>query len=876
MASSQSIRRLLPASTSASLLVLAAFFLLLVALGLTISPAVRARSFDGMAELRWGHWLGVAVWVVAFFYVDRAAKLSIGNRDPFIVPVAGLLSGWGLLTIWRLTTIFGFRQTLWIAISAAAFIFALKYKDHLLPVLRRYKYLWLLLGFVITGLTFLFGTNPSGIGPDLWLGCCGVYFQPSELLKLLLIVYLAAYLADRQPLTSGLLPLLAPTALMTGVALLLLMIQRDLGTAWVFIFIYTIMIYIAAADRRVLLASLLILIFALFAGYELVPLVHLRVESWLNPWIDPSGSSYQIVQALLAVAAGGIFGSGPGLGSPGFVPVSHSDFIFTSIVEESGLLGAIGLLLLVALLSIRALRISMFARDAYQRYLAVGLGAYFATQSLLIIGGTIRMLPLTGVTLPFVSYGGSSMLISFFGLLILGLISHDSINRSTPVVNTEPTLLIARGLLGAVAIAALITGWWAVARGPDLLTRGDNARRALSDRYVVRGALLDRNEVMLSRTVGEPGDYTREYLYPQFSSVLGYSHPAYSQAGMEEGLDPILRGEEYQPLFSLWWNHLLYAQPSPGLDIRLSLDLDLETRAANLLGDRNGAVVVLEPTSGEILAMVSSPSFDANRLDEDWQELLASSDWPLLNRATQGAYPPGATLGPFLLAAARTESILPNLPGELGYSSGDLTLHCAHQPTDPADWDELIAAACPGALAELGVALGSERLLALFDSLGFFTPPAIDRDLQAQSNPMSLDRPGAAAVGIDALRISPLQLALAASSLSNHGVIPAPKIALDIEDPAGGWQPFRFTGEPRTAVNSAFALSTAQNLASATLPIWEITAEAVTSNGRIYAWYFAGTLPGEAADDRVVVVLLELDYPALARAIGRALILDSN
>jgi cell division protein FtsI/penicillin-binding protein 2 len=119
---------------------------------------------------------------------------------------------------------------------------------------------------------------------------------------------------------------------------------------------------------------------------------------------------------------------------------------------------------------------------------------------------------------------------------------------------------------------------------------------------------------------------------------------------MEEGLDPILRGEEYQPLFSLWWNHLLYAQPSPGLDIRLSLDLDLETRAANLLGDRNGAVVVLEPTSGEILAMVSSPSFDANRLDEDWQELLASSDWPLLNRATQGAYPPGATLGPFLRA----------------------------------------------------------------------------------------------------------------------------------------------------------------------------------------------------------------------------------
>ncbi|MGH2583264.1 MAG: FtsW/RodA/SpoVE family cell cycle protein [Anaerolineales bacterium] len=875
MASYQSIRRLLPASTSASLLLLAAFFLILIALGLTLSPAVRDRSFDVLGELRWSHWLGVAVWIIAFFFVDRASKLSIGNRDPFIVPVAGLLSGWGLLTIWRLTTVFGFRQVLWIAISAAAFIFALKYKDQLLPVLRRYKYLWLLLGFVITALTFFFGTNPSGIGPHLWLGCCGVYFQPAELLKLLLIVYLAAYLADRQPLTSSLLPLLAPTALMTGVALLLLMIQRDLGTAWVFIFIYTIMIYIAAADRRVLLASLLILVFALFTGYELVTLVHLRVESWLNPWLDPSGSSYQIVQALLAIAAGGIFGRGPGLGSPGFVPVSHSDFIFTSIAEESGLLGAMGLLLLIALLSIRALRISMFARDAYQRYLAAGLGAYFATQSLLIIGGTIRMLPLTGVTLPFVSYGGSSMLISFFGLLMLGLISHDSVNRSTPLLRTEPTLFIARGFLAATAIAALITGWWAVARGPDLLTRGDNARRALSDRYVSRGALLDSNGNVLTRTIGEAGEYVREYLHPKLSSVLGYSHPTYGQAGLENGLDPILRGEEYQPSLSLW-NHVLYGQPSPGLDVRLSLDLDLETKAADLLGDRNGAVIVIEPTSGEILAMVSSPTFDANTLDVGWQELLESDDSPLLNRAAQGAYPPGATLGPFLLAAARAEDILPNLPSELGYSSGDVSLDCIRNPADPEDWDELIAAACPGALAEFGVALGSERLLALFDALGFFTAPAIELDLQAQANPMSLDRPGAAAAGVDTLRISPLQLALAASALSNYGVIPAPKVALEIEDPAGGWQPFLFAGEPRTALNSAFALSTAQNLANPNLPIWELIAEAIDPIGRTYTWYLAGTLSGEAGYDRVVVVLLELDYPALARAIGRALIIDSD
>src|SRR5690606_28097595 len=163
--------------------------------------------------------------------------------------------------------------------------------------------------------------------------------------------------------------------------------------------------------------------------YELVGLVHARIDSWLNPWVDPTNRSYQIVQALMAIAAGGMFGRGPGLGSPGFVPVAHSDFIYTSIVEESGLLGAIALLALVAFLVVRALRISLHARDAYQRYLAIGLAAYIASQSLLIIGGNIRMLPLTGVTLPFVSYGGSSMLISFFALLLLTLVSHDGVHR---------------------------------------------------------------------------------------------------------------------------------------------------------------------------------------------------------------------------------------------------------------------------------------------------------------------------------------------------------------------------------------------------------------------------------------------------------------
>ncbi|MEX1071919.1 MAG: FtsW/RodA/SpoVE family cell cycle protein [Anaerolineales bacterium] len=874
---SQPLRRWLPASTSISLLRLAAVFLSAYALALTLSPAVRDRSFDGLSELRWAHWLGVIVWMAAFFLLDRSARRTLPNRDPLIVPLAGLLSGWGLLTVWRLFPFFGYRQTLWLAVSAGVFILALRYKDKLLNILRRYKYLWLLAGFIITALTFLFGTNPSGIGPELWLGCCGVYFQPSEILKLLLVIYLAAYLADRQPLMQGLTSLLAPTALMTGFALLLLLVQQDLGTAWVFIFIYTILIFAAAGRRRVLLASLLILILALFAGYELVNLVQLRIEAWLNPWIDPSGSAYQIVQGLLALASGGIFGRGPGLGSPDHVPVPHSDFVYTSIVEESGLFGAIGLLLLITLLSIRALRISLHARDAYQRYLAIGVGAYLASQSLLIIGGNIRMLPLTGVTLPFVSYGGSSLLTSFVALLLLCLISNEGVNRSARLLRSQPTLLIAGILMTAFGIAALISGWWAIVRGPDLLTRNDNVRRSQSDLYVPRGALLDRYGTPISETIGEAGNYQRQYLYPQLSSVLGYSHPNYGQAGLEAGLDPILRGEQYQPTLSLWLNHVLYGLPSPGLDIRLSLDLELELMGAELLEDETGAAVLLDVASGEMIAIVSQPGYDANTLGEDWESLLASESSPLLNRATQGAYPPGTALGPFLLAASRGQGLIPTLPSELSFTLDEQTLHCLREPIDDQIWDELIAAACPGALAELGIALGGENLLALFDGLGFYTTPALPFEMHAQALPISIERPGAAAVGQGKLRVSPLQMAYAVAALSNFGQLPAGQMVLKVEQVGGGWLEIGPTGEPVQALHNTFALSTAQNLANPTMQIWEVTGQAMGDEGQIYTWYLAGTLPNEneGSPERCVVILLESDDPALARSVGQTLLMAS-
>ena len=228
----------------------------------------------------------------------------------------------------------------------------------------------------------------------LWLGCCGVYFQPSEPLKLLLVAYLAAYFADRIPIQLHAFPLIYPTLFLSGLAILLLLVQRDLGTASIFIALYTVLIFLATGRRRTLLISLFLLIFVGFAGYYLVDIIQTRINSWINPWNDPSGGLDQIIQSLLAVANGGIEGRGPGLGSPALVPVALSDFIFVAIAEETGLIGTLGLLTLFGLILARGLRIALRAPDSFRRLFAAGITAYFGIQTLLIIGGNLRLLPL--------------------------------------------------------------------------------------------------------------------------------------------------------------------------------------------------------------------------------------------------------------------------------------------------------------------------------------------------------------------------------------------------------------------------------------------------------------------------------------------------
>ncbi len=796
-----------------NLLKVAAVFLFLQTLIITLSPAVRARSWD--VDYRWSQWIALAVWGICVIRAHSSIIEQLPDADPYLFPAAAFLSGWGLLTIWRLDPNYGTRQALWLGISIIVFLFGLRLPATL-NFIRKYKYILLSISLLLTGLTLFLGTNPIGYGPRLWLGCCGVYFQPSEPLKLLLVVYLASYLADRLPIQINAFPLLYPTFILSSIAILLLLFQRDLGTASIFIALYTITIYLATGRRRTILISAAVLILVSVAGYFLVDIIRLRLNSWINPWDDPSGASYQIIQSLFAVANGGLDGRGPGLGSPGLVPVAISDFIFSAIAEETGLFGTVGLIALFGLILARGLRAALRASNIFRRLLAAGLTAYIGVQALLIIGGNLRLLPLTGVTLPFISYGGSSLLTSFIALLFLLIISNHLDEEPAPLLKPQPYQLLGALLSLGLFAAALTNGWWAIVRAPDLLTRTDNPRRVIQDRYVPRGMLLDRTNNIIDGTEGEVGDYFRVYKYPDLAPITGYNHPVYGQSGLEASLDEYLRGLRGNPDTSIWWNHLLYGMPPHGLDIRLSIDLLLQRRADQMMKEERGAVILLNAQNGEIFVMSSHPTFDPANMDEIGAQLSQDPAKPLINRVTQGLYPLGSLADPFVQAF---------------FEKGN-----------PSEDD----------------------LQSVYEAFGFYRAPELRMQVAKAF----------ARSDMNEMHVSPLQVALASAALSNHGNLPAPRIATALNTPNDGWVTLPALGTPLEAIPASAADEAARALIVSGQSYWAYTARARGDESSI-TWFIGGTPPNWQASPLVVVVALEEDNSPLARHIGQELLIDA-
>jgi cell division protein FtsW (lipid II flippase) len=373
------------------------------------------------------------------------ARLTVPTADPYLLPMAGLLTAFGVTEIYRLDPDNAFRQGLWIVVGVGVFSATLILLRRDFRRLESYKYLFGLGSIVLLALPALPLIGQTVNGARLWVKLGPLQFQPGELAKILLIVFLAGYLREkREVLAQGRLKDLGPLLAIWGAAMLVLVETNDLGSALLYFGIFLAMLYVATGRALFVGAGLALFLAGATVVYHLVTRVESRVTIWLHPWTDErvfcsqtgglalrqECDSYQLVKSLYSIGNGGFGGKGLGQGTfansggDPLIPYLNTDFIYSALAQELGLIGAAALVLLYMLICLRGFRIALLAQDGFSKLLAVGLTFGFALQTFIIVGGVLRLIPLTGITLPFVSYGGSSIVANFILLAGLLLVSN--------------------------------------------------------------------------------------------------------------------------------------------------------------------------------------------------------------------------------------------------------------------------------------------------------------------------------------------------------------------------------------------------------------------------------------------------------------------
>ena len=375
-----------------------------------------------------------------FFGAHFATRFLAPEADGLLLPLAGLLNGLGYVFIAQLDDELAAQQAIW------TFLGVMLYCATLLiirrsPDLEQFRYILLFLGLGMLLMPLLPVIGQEINGSRIWVRIGPVNFQPGEFAKVSLAIFFASYLVDKRELfkhgTWKVGPLrlpepkhAAPVLLAWGASLIVMISQRDLGTSLLFFMLFLIMLWVATERLAYLLSGLLLFTGGAYVAWTRFSHVQTRVTAWLNPWDDPLGGGYQVVEAQFGLASGGITGTGPGRGYPQRVPAAETDFIFSTIGEELGLLGATAVLMAFVLMIGSGLRAALGARRPFSKLLATGLTGLLGIQSFIIIAGVTRVLPLTGVTLPFVSYGGSSLLANYAILALLVRISDEQVGRA--------------------------------------------------------------------------------------------------------------------------------------------------------------------------------------------------------------------------------------------------------------------------------------------------------------------------------------------------------------------------------------------------------------------------------------------------------------
>ena len=771
--------------TTELLLLIAAAFPVTLLYALYVVNAGAALSFQTLAVP-----LGL---FAAFAAAHIGVRLFAPGADPALLPIVFALSGIGITFVTRLEPSASMGQIVYLFLGVALMVGTLAVVKNL-EVVKRYKYVLGAAGIALLVLPMLIGTEIYG--SKLWIKIGSFQFQPGEFAKVFIVLFLAGYLAENRELLSisnrtvlGVklprLRLLYPLFIVWGVCLLVVAFERDLGSALLFYTIFLIMLYVATGRVSYVLIGLVLLAVGAFGMYQIMGHVQVRVAIWLDPFKDAQNLGFQIVQALYSLADGGLLGVGIGKGLGGdTIPVVASDMIFAAIGEEMGLLGGAAVLLLFMLFAVRGLTTAARAKSDLAAFSAAGLTAAISFQAFTIVGGVTKLIPLTGVTLPFMSQGGSSLLASFVIVALLLRAGDEATGRSTEIANTSTELTPVgyrpggsrgshmlrpaldtpeSGLLGRVALANrltrtvfLFTALFAVLIGnltyiqvfkaAEYQDMPSNNHTITKARYIKRGSIITADGLTLAESIQqEDGTYVRSYPNGNLAAhAVGYYSQQYGSSGVESSQDKTLTGSKD---YSSWQNALnsLAGITEPGNSVQLTIDSRIQQAAEQALAGRKGAIVVLDPRTGAVLAWASAPAYDNTNIAAAMEAANASggADTSMFDRATQALYSPGSTFKTVTLSSALENGVAAlsstySSPGRMEIGGADV-VSVNEQGHGTITLDRAFAVSSNTVFGQVAEQLGADRLVATAQAFGYGQNLGIDFSTAASIMPDPAD-----------------------------------------------------------------------------------------------------------------------------------------
>ena len=736
--------------------------------------------------------------VVFSFLVLMRAIYPKTNR--LILNHTAMLLSISFVILTRISLTKSIRQFIIVAVSLViALVVPLISKNF--KQLGKWRYFFAISGILILGVVLASGSITNGSKLTFAIG--GITFQPSEFIKMLYVLFLAGMLYHAEKFGNILL-----STVLAAAHVLILVASRDLGSALIFYSVYVVMLYLATHKKRYLLLGLGGAVISSVVAYMLFSHVQVRVEAWLNPWDDINNTGYQVAQSLFAIGTGNWIGMGIGGGMPQTIPYVEQDFIFSAICEEFGTIYGICLILLCLNLFMEIAHIAFCCKDKFLKLSAYGLGTTYIFQLFLTIGGNIKFIPLTGVTLPLISYGGSSVLAT---LIMFSLVQ--SIYQKY-ILSTEAAMFdneyvddysdyeedhklqigVVTGSFVCLFVAmSVYLAHYVYFDSTEVINNTYNAKRQeILASQTIRGDILAFDGSVLSTTI--TGDESERRFYPYgeiFAHAVGYADNG--RMGVEQSANIYLVSSDVSLGQKLQDN--LDDVKHMGNTVYTTFDPDLQRTAYNALGIYEGAIIVTEPSTGKILAMVSKPDFDPNTILKNWQSIIQDDESSVLvNRATQGLYPPGSTFK--ILTALEYMKENKNDYNDYAYhcngsfTADDSTIRCYHGTKHgEIDFTTSFAKSCNSSFANIGLELDANDFSDTLEKLLFNQKLPVNFITNQSkinvSDEISDSDMMQAAIGQGTTQMTPLHLAMITSMIANNGEMMVPYMIDRIETASG-------------------------------------------------------------------------------------------